>query len=54
MAMVYSRSKGWPQKVYMNTKIIGVKCARPENGTRITENKTYWRISLNNYVQWKN
>jgi len=54
MAMIYSRSKGWPKKDYINTKIIGVKCARLESGTGITENKTYWRTSLNNYVQWKN
>lgn len=35
--MVYSRSKGWPQKDYMNTKIIGATCARPEYGTEKIE-----------------
>jgi len=39
--MVYSRSKEWPQKDFMNIKIISVKCARSECGTGITgrENK---------------
>ena len=37
LAMVYSRSKGWPQKVYMTNKIIGGTCARPECGIGITE-----------------
>lgn len=35
--MVYSRSKGWPQKDYMNTETIGAMCARPECGAGIIE-----------------